>query len=263
MNTALCMCCSRDWDLAQLMVWSLRRAARQATMRLKIVLTFEAGDVPPGLEMNRTYAGGVVETRIRPPGFGHWGWESSCVKLNEVARCLGDVMGDAEGHESWLLCVDSDVVFVSPGIFDVLTWSWYKRSASLGFPHCDNSLGDAPHFAGYFMALAPSVVRRIHAYGGVYDQVRASMSGLCVNEDVVLSRIASECGPRDGVLSELIHCQDLRGALTEGDTRGRSVIHLGMPDVLGGPKWDFPRRLRQYPSMAPLLAGWTSFAEEE
>ena len=219
---ALNLTCIRDLDLAEMMQNTLVKYGQPQIKHIRSITT--GGRDLPG------YTNGA-------------GWVDSMSKLSAMDQLIKDTQPE---DDDWILSVDSDVVFCTPEVFEVIDLK-YGIIGTTHKPPFETKYGPWGHCSGALIFIRGDIAKKMCAMSDdELNRVRFEHFKPYViteNEDVVLSYLAMMNG------AEVL---DLPGHLSSGNfeeelvTRDlKSYYHLNYnpPIFLGEPctgKWDIP-----------------------
>lgn len=215
--------CNRDTELSNLMVHTLFRHC-QALKEMVVINT----------DYNQEY---------KEYGNGS-GWGASMLKLKRLREFNID-------DDSWVLSVDSDVVFGGPDVFSQLDRQ-YGIIGRKHRPEYHTHFGQWSHMSGALIFIRGDIAKRMGRLNGEeLDRIRFQhfkAYQLTENEDVVLSYLATYCGAVQFDLPGFVSSNDFEQHVKDKEQL-RSYYHLNYcpTQFLGEPvtgKWDIPKVLQ-------------------
>lgn len=175
------------------------------------------------------------------------GWEASLLKLSGMHQMLKDY--DIRDSD-FILSVDSDVVFTSPLLFDVLD----QRFGIIGTVHKQpfrTHYGDWGHCSGALIFIRGDIARKMCDIS-IRDLERIRIDhfkayNITENEDVVLSYLAKMCGAEPMDLPSNLSSGNFEFDVTHDALKSFYHLNYCPTEFMGEKtegKWDLPRILK-------------------
>jgi len=174
------------------------------------------------------------------------GWEASMIKIDFLRSMK---LEDSD----FVLCVDSDILFCSPDVFDYVT-SDYGIIGIYGdyHPRVRTLIGDLVHMSGCCMFIRGDIVKKITEMSKFdLEQIRKEFKRfvLCENEDVVLSYLCQKFGAYPFMLPQELYNGNLERDLVEDTLKSFYHLNYSPAEFLGEKitgKWDIPKVLKAW-----------------
>ena len=172
------------------------------------------------------------------------GWEASMMKVR-ILRNFSHI-----ADSSYLLSVDSDVLFFTPDLFNYVEETKPEICGLMNEITVETLIGPMRHLSGCLTFIRGDVMKRINS---ITDEelleVRKQFKqiDLCENEDVVVSYLAKKVGAEFRNLPHEYRNGSIEEDLISGNLKSMYHVNYMPTQFLGEPvtgKWDIPDVLK-------------------